>query len=252
MLLKYGAYPYPVNGVTCQSHITPKHNAAGMVMTLVQAMTVTGDLLAPNGTTTPQQDLTIMQTGMQAALAIPYQDLIFYADNGSVTATFLTNAGTLSGVRLTDGPTFDAGRSTGEYAVKRAFSFKMEVEYLYPNRPSALMSFSESVSYSGGLPIREMCRAVNKPPIDQIVWPYTEFEATQSGEAVGLLTWPFGSPTAGPPLLFPAAFLRKAPEIHPSGPDRVGPNGWRNYRVRWSMRYASATPLIAAPTKWTF
>lgn len=251
MQLKYGTYTFAANGVTCQTNTQPQHNAAGMVATLVTAMTVTGDLLAPSGSTNPQHDLTVMQLALEAALTIPYQDLILFDDNNVRTATLLTNANTLSGVRLMEGATFDAGRSTGEYAVKRAFSFKMSVEYLYPRRLTPLQSFSESVSYSGGMPIRQMCRAVNKPPIDQIVWPYTEYEATQSGEAVGLISWPFGGPKNMPLLLFPAGMLRAAPEITPSGPDRVGPAGYKNYKVRWVARYASVSPLIAAPTLWT-
>lgn len=252
MQLKYGAYAFPVNGVTCQTHTIPHHNAAGMVMTLTTTMSVSGDLLASVGSSNPQHELSVMQTALETALAIPYQNLIFYDDNSVTTATLLTNVGSLSGVHLVDGPVFDGARSTGEYAVKRAFSFKMSTERLYPVRPSSLVSFTESVSYTGGTPIRQMCRAVNLPPIDQVIWPYTEFEAIQSGEAVGLLTWPYGNANTGAPLLFPASFLRCAPEISASGPDRVGPSGWKNYRVRWTARFASASPLIATPHLWSF
>ncbi len=250
MQLKYGSYAFPVNGVTPQTHTVPQLNAAGMLMSAITTMTVSGDLLAPLNTTTPQTDLSAMQAALQAALSTPYQDLVFYADTGAVTATLLANAGSLSGVRLIDGPHFEEPRARGEYAVKRGFVFKMAVEYPSAIRASRYQSFRDSVSYSGGMPIRQMVRAVNLPPIDQIIWPYTEFEAVQSGEAVGFSAWPFGAPNAGPPLLFPVSTLRGKPEITPSGPDRIGPDGYKNYRIRWVIRYASATPLIAAPLRW--
>jgi len=251
MQLKYGPYQFAVDGVTCKTHMTPVPNAAGMVQTMKQRMTVTGDLLAPPNSTNPQVALTALQLQLQAALGVPYLDLVFYADDGSVTATVLRNAGSLSGVHLVEGPSFMGDRSTGQYAVVRSFSFAMEVETVYPTQLTPLVSFSESLSFSGGQPIRTMARSVNKLPIDQITWPYTEFECVQSGSAVGLLAWPFGGPNQMPPLRFPASMLRGAPKVDASGPDRIGPKGYKNYGVKWTANFASALPLIAAPTLWT-
>jgi hypothetical protein len=153
-------------------------------------------------------------------------------------------------VRIVQGPDFQGDRGQAEYAAQRQFAFRAEVERVSPNRDTDLVSFQETLSYAGGQPMRTMCRAVNRPPIDQVTWPYTEFTCVQSGSAVGLLAWPFGGPNIGPPLRFPAVLLREAMKVDPSGPDRVGPTTYKNYSVRWSASFASALPLIAAPTLW--
>lgn len=253
MLLKHGTYSFQANSVVCRTQTVRQLNTAGMPMTLVTTMSVMGDLLAASGTPTPQNDLSVLQAALEAALAVPYQDLVLYQDDGvTETPTALKNAGSLSGVRITSGPNFQGGKGEGEYAVRRQFSFEASVETVAPRRVTELMSFQESISFGGGLPERRMARAINRPPIDQVTWPFTEFTATQSGSAVGLLTWPFGGPKNMPPLRFAAVTLREAPKIDASGPDRVGPSGWRNYSVRWTANFASASPLIAAPTLWNF
>jgi hypothetical protein len=255
MQLAYGSYSWAASSVVCKTDCTPVLNAAGMPMRLKTRMSVSGSLLTSTASTTPNADLTAAQIAMQIALNVPYKDLILFTnDEGNgvgPSATLLTNAGSLSGVRLVAGPTWSGDRGDAEYAVQRKFNFTMEVETLFPNRFSALMSFSESLSYSGGMPIKVMALSVNLPPIDQTTWPLTPFEAIQSGQAIGLLAWPFGSPTAMPPYRFPASMLRKAPNVEASGPDRIGPTTYINYGVKWSATYASALPLIAAPTLWT-
>ena len=254
MLMKYGVYPFPVNGVAFAERATIHRNDAGMPETVTLRITTTGYLLADNGQTTAQaqDDLSRKEVLLKAALGVPFQNLIVYGDDDSVMATSMTNAGTLTGVRLVDGPNFPGRPATGEYCVQRAFEFAMEADYLYPKRLTALHSFSESIAFSGGLPEKKMVRSLNIAPQDQVLWPFTEFEATQTGTAVGLLDWPFGGPKSMPPYRFPASTLRGAPKIDASGPKRVGPTGQLYYSVHWSATFASALPLIATPTIWNF
>ncbi len=254
MQLVYGNYPFPVDGVNVGTRIENVLNAAGIPLTRKVYFDVSGDLLVTPGQADPainaQIDMSAQTDLLVLALRSNYQDLVFKDDNGNPTATVLTNANSLSGVVISSGPHFPGGVNQSEYVSRRKFSFTAMAEYVVVPGYTALVSFNESLSFSGGMPIRVMCRSINLPPIDQITWPYTEYEVTQSGSAIGFLDWPFGGPKAMPPLKFPAATLREAPKIDPSGPDRTG-NNYRNFHVRWTARFASAVPLIASPTLWT-
>ena len=255
MQLIYGSFAFPVDSVNIGTRIENILNAAQIPITRKVYFDVSGDLLVSPSQADPainaQIDMSAQTATLTKALSVNYKNLTFLNDDGGVTATVLTNAGTLTGVVIVRGVDFPGGVNQSEYVARRKFTFTAMAEIVNTPSYTALVSFSESISFSGGQPIRQMCRSVNKNPIDQITWPFTEFEAVQSGEAVGLLNWPYGNSTGMPPLKFSSSCLREAPKIDASGPDRVGLTNYRNYRVRWTAKFASPSPLIGVPTLWT-
>jgi hypothetical protein len=244
MQLVYGPYQFPVNGVQVGSRIQNVMNAAGIPITRKVYMDVVGDLLVANDAPNNQTDLTLQTNLLVLALRTNYVDLLLKNDDGSLSATILTNAGSLSGVTITDGPHFPGRNATGEYAVRRAFTFTAMCEYTITPKLSGLMSFTESLEFYGGLPLYVMCRAVNTVPQRQKTYQFTEYCCIQSGQAVGLLAFP-----SVPGPKFPQA-LKEAPRIKRSGPERTGSN-YRNYGVTWNYVFESVTPLAGAPTLWT-
>jgi hypothetical protein len=244
MQLFYGAYGFPVDGVQIGSRIQNVLNSAGIAVTRKAFVDVTGDLLVTVGAANPQIDLTAQANLLIAALSVNYQNLIFKTDDGFVSDIALLNANSLSGVIVVDGPRFPGQRGTGEYATRRAFTFSLMAEYVITPARTALVSFSEALDFSGGLPMYVMCRAITTLPQRQQTYQFTEYTCTQTGQAVGLLAYPT---VPGP--MFPQ-FLKEAPRIKRASPDRTGAT-YRNYGVTWSYTFESATPLVGVPTLWT-
>lgn len=243
MQLWYGAFSLEADTVVCKTRIETVLNAAGIPITRKTYMLVTGDLLVDTSAPDYQVNLTDKENQFKTALSIPYRDLVLKTDGGTNSATLLTNANTLSGVIITRGPDFMGDKAQAEYATRRQFAFEAMVEVVVNGQQNSLVSFTEALEFSGGGPVHIMARAINGPPQRQMTWPQTEYVVRQSGSAVGLLVEP-----RVPPPKFPT-FLKEAPTIRRSGPERIGSH-YRNFGVSWSYMFESARPLVAAPTLW--
>ncbi len=219
-------------------------NKGGQPYSLLLAARVHG-MLQGNG----QDALIASEDAMRNALSVQFLDLVFRADDGTVTPLSLLNAGSITGVRITDGPHFE-GTSGAEYVGVREFSFEAEAEY--PLRAAPLfLDFTETLSFEGGGPTYGFRRNVNGIPQKQRVWPATEYFLTQSGRLTGYLNYPAVS--AIPGARFPAALL-KAGSVKKEGPQRKGPSGWEGFPVTWEYHMVASTPFPsgAVPTLWSF
>lgn len=209
-------------------------------------LTVKGDLLADIGTPDTQANLTLKELAMRAALAIPFKDLTFYTDAGAVSSILLTNVGSLSGVTISN-IEFPGQASTGEFAVRRAYSFTASAEYIFNPLVTALMYFSETLEFSGGGPVYVMCEAVNNvPPQRQLTYPQTKYCVTQSGEAEGIASYP-----NVPNPKFPFALVQANPKQKLTSPERIGLKQ-QNYKVSWLYLFEWPAPLVGVPTVWNF
>jgi hypothetical protein len=238
MQLKWGTYSFNSNGCEVLSRIEALFSSARIPYAQRRILEVTGYLEADG-----QAALTAAQIALENALKVPYQDLVLYQDGGAVSATLLRNQGSLGGVVITSGPHFTESKPS-EYATVRKFKFTAEAECPITNPVSALISFSEKMTYSGGGPLYVMKRAINGPPQRQMVYPATEYVVSQTGEAVGYMSYP-----TAPPPRWPAA-LKETPVISRVSPMRIGLSGYRDYRITWDYKFESVTPLIGAPTVW--
>ncbi len=237
MELRYGSYAWDANATTLTASSRTRVNEGGQPLSLIRSFAVQGYLSADG-----QAAITTAMNALKAALAVPYQDLKLLTDAGANSSDLLLNAGSLTGVVVTEGPAFGDSRGA-EYSTIRSFTFTAQAEYPLTGSQNLLVSFTESLSFGGGMPTYAMRPAINGPPQRQLIYPRTAYRCTQQGMAVGFRAYP--TPAAAK---FPAA-LKEAPEIRRRSPRRMG-NGYAEYPVEWTYQFESVGPLVAVPTLW--
>src|ERR1051326_7564854 len=99
MKLKYGTYDFDANTTLISAHQETRINAGGQPVSQIRQFTIQG-FLSGSG----QADLTQKENALKTALAKPYQDLLFLQDSGQNSSEILTNAGSITGVVIVDGP----------------------------------------------------------------------------------------------------------------------------------------------------
>lgn len=237
MQTKYGTYSFDANSTLLSASARTMFNRGGQPYSLLRSFTVSGYLSASG-----QAAITQAENALKTALAVPFRDLVLCHDDGSVSSEALLNAGSITGVKVTQGPTFSTTMGP-EFATLRSFSFTAEAEYPLAGTANLLLDFQETLSFSGGGPLYAMRRAINGPPQRQLVYPATEYRCTQQGMAVGYAAYP-----AVPGPKFPAA-LREAPMVARKAPQRMG-NGYQGHEVSWRYEHESAGPLVGVPSLW--
>lgn len=240
MQLKIGNTPFDVNSVWIDWTVQIVRNEADQPIIQRIMMNIRGYLSAVG-----QPAITTQINNLRAALIKPYQDLIFYQDNGAKSAHLLTNSDSLSGVVIVSGPNFPASQGP-EYATQREFTFSATADYAVPGSLALLVSFTESLVVSGGQPLYVVKEAVNGPPQRQLVYPSSAYVATQSGEAVGFLGYP---QIPGP--MFPDAMRggRDNPRISKRSPKRTG-NNYIDWPIAWEYSFESPDILVGSPNIW--
>jgi hypothetical protein len=237
MLLKWGSYPFTANECDVKARSEVK-KAGGKPYARRTSMHVAGRFYCSG-----QSDATSKQNALINALAVNYQDLILYQDDNAVSATLLTSAGSFGGVVITDGPNFEENEGA-EYATQRSFSFTAEAEYPFSGTDNILLSFEETLSFSGGGPKVVFRPNVYGPFQKQTVYPQTTYKVVQSGSAVGYKTRP-----AIPPPIWPADENRDMRESSAKTPERMALR-LGNYAVSWTYHFESINPLIGSPNIW--
>lgn len=241
MQLKWGSYAFSANEVNIQTSASLMVNQGGQPYAIKRRFNVSGHLLGSG-----QSDLTQKMNALQNALQIPYQDLVFYRDDGSASATLMRNFDSIGGILITDGPNFP-GTSGAEYATTRQFNFAAEGEFPLPATQNLLLSFSERLNFSGGGPIYRHRMAVNERPQKQLVYPHSIYRVQQEGEIVGYRRY-----IDPPPPLWPGALV-ESPDVSVDTPERKGktaPAGYQGYRTTWAYRFESAVQLVGVPNLW--
>lgn len=243
MQLAYGLYTFPVNGTEVGTSARFLYNAGNQPKSILAEMHVRGYLTST--ATDPQADLSLKMGALATAMAIPYQDLILFQDDGLQSATKLLNLGAITGVRIVDGINFPRS-DRGEYATQRYFEFRAEAEYPLVGALLLLESWTETLTTWGGAPEIAYRRALNGPPQMQLVWPFTEGYATQRGEIVGYLGYPNGGLPPAP--IFPQA-LMKAPRVTLKSPKRMG-RGYQDFAIEYEYEFVAGAPLLGVPSLW--
>jgi hypothetical protein len=167
-----------------------------------------------------------------------------YAEGQILVAAACAQLERVLGVQNQDVVFHPTGTGGFEAVGGRTFEFSAEAEYPIPASQVVLTAYQESVSMSGGGPLRGILQPVNGDPIEQVIFEKTPYVATQQGQSVGLATWPAPSPPLWP------AKLERSPEITRANPERVM-DGFRNYPITWAYSFVSATPLTGGtPLPW--
>jgi len=248
MKLRIGTFDFDANGTEITIRAEVFRNDAQIPYKRKQTLNVAGWLAITGATVAEQQaNCTLQMNNLITLLAKPYNDIIFLQDNGAESATFLKNQNSVAGVVITSGPHFPDGIN-GYTAVQR-FEFTAEAEYYLPtsagiNLNTLLLSFTESMQFSGGGPRFVYKESLRGLPQKQQTVRNAIYKVTQRGSSVGLRGYP--SP---PPPKFPLNLLEN-PQVSKETPKRMGLSNYEGYGISWTYEYGSATPLNAVPTLW--
>lgn len=237
MQLKWGTYAFPAGGVKVTSRQQIVRDSAGVPWKEVRSITADGYLEAVG-----QAACTTAQLALEAELAKPFKDLIFYRDDGGQSATLLTNADSITGVVISDGPNFQDVMGP-EYVTQRHFVFTAEADY-FVTRHNGILDWTETVSTSGGGPLFVCKPAIEGPPQRQMVYQQTPCVASQSGYAVGSVGYPV------PPGPIWSFALKNSPDIKRTAPKKMGLSGYTEWRIDWSYTFEWPFPLFGLPNPW--
>lgn len=220
--------------------MTRTWNDAHQLIDLRRRWEISGQL---HGNTSAE--IITAKAALEAAYAIPYQDLILYLDDGSTIHDSLLNRGSSTGVKIIAGPDYpvDRGAEGGTFLT---YAIVAEAAYEF-NQPQAgggsdpdrLESWTETIAVSGGGPRYAMVEVVDGPPVRQLIVGQTKTRIMQSGQAVGRRRHPSPPTPALPDWENPAE--RQITQVSPGqeGQQATG------YTTTWS--YVFEGPGLGAP-----
>lgn len=247
MQVRIGGYAFPAGLVAVATSIDVVDDARGLPSVESHTLTLQGEFVVSSesaGTAARQAELQAKCAALERAVRRPViPDVIVTRDDGAF-AFGLRGGSSLSGIKRRSGPNYPNSQGA-EFVNFRAFQLVFTAEY--PIRTSGqfvnpLVSFRETVSFSGGGPVRDFLQPVNGPPIRQVLYQATPYRAIQTGTASALGGWP-----TPPAMLWPADRL-KDPEPSFDGPQR-GPRGLE-FAVSWRYEFGSERPLTGRPHTW--
>ena len=232
MQLTYGSYQFPASGVTIAISRQAKLTDAGVRYGYTETWRCRGLLEGSS-----QAALASAIAQLELATSVEFGDLLFFHNDGSLSAHGAISSGTFSGVRVVGPVSYPEGQGA-EYATYRTFEVTFEFDVLYG--AVGIISWVESVSFAGGGPRINFLETLNTLPVKQTLALAVPYMATQSGSAVGTLSYP-----RPPQPNWPGA-LKVAPKITEKAPKRRG-NGFTEWQVDWAYEFESATPLSGFP-----
>lgn len=238
MLLKYGTYAFNASACKVTTEAEMVYNQGGQPLAVRRRLHVDGYMDGDD-----QATITTNLAALDAALKVPYLDLILYGDDGTTeSAIQLKNAGSITGVQIRQAMSLPVADGA-MYVTTEKFVFSAEAEYPLAGTSGLLRSWVETLSLSGGGQLRDVFPCTNAPPQEQQLWPAMPYEAQQSGVIVGYRAYP-----TAPAPIFPAA-LTKAGSFSRKGPKRMG-NGFQEYPLEYAYSFKSASPLVGLPNAW--
>lgn len=232
MQLKIGSAPFAADSVFIARAFVTLLSEEKIPYGVDHNWTVAGDLLG-DGT---QGNLIQQQNNLLNAIGRQYQDLTFFANDGTV-AFRLPNAGSTSGVLYT-GLNFP-GAAPGDFATRLAFTFTASATYPYQAGGLLVLEFSESLSVSGGGPRYEFTECVNALPVKSLLTPHSVCRVTQRGTSKVLGNWIVPGP------LFPADLIDE-PDIEYVSPKRSGQGFWEHVAT-WTYMFGGSRRIDGRP-----
>lgn len=231
MQVVYGSYRFPADDTKFVVNQTLRESQPGVPFETVVTFDLEGKLAAA----TPAA-LAAATYALRLACMTPFRDLV--VTHGGAVVEQLRTTGSTTGVRCINGPTFPAD-TPADFSTYRKFACQFEAVYpLAGVAEPKVLTYQQTVSLSGGEPVFIWQQAVNGPPKKVMTSPATPYEAVQTGQALGLRTWP-----NLPPPIFGAP---DKVSVSRTTPRRVGTNV-REFAIQWEYRFSSVTPLNGGP-----
>ena len=240
MILTYNGYAHPVGEPAVAIHRNYLRNEALDVIAIVERWDIAGMLISNLGA----GDLDAKVAATIAAYSVDGGDLSLTLPTGAVSQHSLSSSNALGGIRVVSPVSFPDGKGA-EGVTYRNFTVSLEAELPISNPTSGLLSFEESLSFTGGGPVFGHLEPVVGPPIKQLLKDESVYRVTQSGKAVGYLGWP-----NYPGPLWPSSEMRNHRQETRSGPRRKR-NDYCEYTVAWNYQFEEASQLYGNPTVWT-
>lgn len=233
--LRYGNHARPVGECNVAVSKKTRFNDAMQEIAVVETWNITGMLLSRNG--------DLQQSANQLITAFGKQ-----GQNATWFNHSLTSSQALGGVRVVSVDFPDGG--AGELAVKRTYQIVLEAEFPVSGAANLLISFEESLDFSGGDSVYGFLEPINGPPVEQLLRQQSVYAVVQSGSAVGYGNWP--NPLALSPPMWPSRLMEK-PRIKRGSAKRRGGAGsvaYTEYPVSWTYVFRSPTQLTGNPHNW--
>lgn len=243
MLLRYGSYSYQLHGAGITIQRQAENNDAGEPVRTVNSINVMTRLLN-NAATPTRATMDTLVRAFEAAHARSGQNLILYqADGTTETAHAWRSANCIGGVRVVGGPSYP------EYAGAEGINYRtiqVQFEAIVPlaDARSALRSFTETITVSGGGPVFGHLVPKTGRPVKQLLSEFSVCRATQRGSAVGLYQYPF--PTDP---IWPEAMVSPPGEFSYTSARRIGTD-LTDFMVSWSYEYEHSDRLTGRPNQW--
>ncbi len=243
MILQYGSFSHALNEAKIATSRRREANSDGVMSLERVNYQISGYLHAAD-----QPGLTTAIQALELGYAQENVSLTLYLDDGVTPSAHSINANTALYVRATVKPSYPTSEG-GEYSTYRYF--EIEVEALFPvNLNSSLISFNESLQFSGGGPKYILQRCITGPANMVQTEEQVPYRCTQVGSATGIYTWP--QYVAQP--LFPYAILDgEKQSVEADTPQRQAFGTglfYTVYPVRWAFFFESTSALSAVPRLW--
>lgn len=236
MYYRHGNYTHGLNEVEVVAAIDHVRNEADEIIAVRHRYSLRGTLLA-SGPSYITAAVNLLKTAYSLPVA---RSGLFLADGSTPTHLVLSNVGAFGGIRVL-GMRFPVGDGT-EYVTGRTYEIDIEAEY--PSVPSALISFSETVSYQGdGGPRIVIMETRDSAPVIQQVSSRTPIMVVQAGSAIGYSDYP-----RPPSPLLPVI---NGPESQPQygSPQRRG-SMYINFPVSWRYVMLLTSLQQVRPNRW--
>lgn len=235
MRLYYGSYAHDENEATVSITKTVIETEAGTPFEVVHTWAITGRIIAD--TTAAVVDKLVL---LERAYGYWGRDARLVAGDGTVCHS-LVNAGSTSGVKVPAPPSYPDG-SGAQLSTFRDYQIQLTATYPAFGGLGAIRSWSETLTFSGGRPVRNVMRTKNTLPVVWVDSAITPYRATQVGSAVGV----YGYPPVPPPL-WPLALVGLEPERVAHTSPRTQRGRFIDFPVSWAYQFASPVPLIGLP-----
>lgn len=242
VVVKYGDFAHPVGQPAVVISKETEYTDGRTPWATRVRWDISGHLANPTG------DPNTLNTAigqLKEAYAVDGRDLVMLLPDGTASTHVLRTADTLGGVRVVAPPSFPEGTGP-ELRTMRTFSLALEAVIPLADPETALRSFQETLTFSGGGRRYGHLEPNAGAPVKQLLKQQTVFRATQSGRAVGLYRYP-----PMPLPMWPAARVEENPEETRTSPQRTG-SALHDYTTTWTYSFASAIRLVGNPNAWGF